>query len=119
MKKDLLLCVKKLRPDVTWANDMVNPHSLETIAKTYQSAEPIPTLEECEAVWPEIEAEHATEKQRSIDIKAERETAGLKNISIAQAHAFIDNQIDGASTIAETKEAIKAVLKKMIPYLLQ
>jgi hypothetical protein len=119
MKKDLISCIKKLRPDVTWLNDMVNGFNLETIAKTYQSADPLPTLEECEAVWPEIEAENEAGQQRIDDIKEEQKNAGLKNISIAQAHAFIDNQIDGASTIAETKEAIKAVLKKMIPYLLQ
>jgi hypothetical protein len=116
---DLISCIYKLRPDVTWAGNMVNGYSLEHIAKTYQSADDIPTLEECEAVWPEIEAENEAGQQRIDDIKAEQETSGLKNISIAQAHTFIDNQIDGASTIAETKEAIKAVLKKMIPYLLQ
>ena len=47
---DLLACVMALRPDVTWAGNSVNAHSLDTIAETYQSAQPLPTLSECE-LW--------------------------------------------------------------------
>ena len=116
---DLILCVQRLRPDVTWAGDMVNPYSLDTIAKTYQSADTLPTLAECEAVWPTIQAEIDAEAQRVADIEAEQATAGLKSVTIEQANSFIDNTIDAASTVAETREAVKTVLKKMIPYLLK
>ena len=44
--------------------------------------------------------------------------AGLKQLSIAQGEAYIDNQIDNATTVPEIKAAIKGILKKMLPYLL-
>lgn len=51
---DLLECVYKLRPGVTWENDQVNSYSLETIEKTYEHNDPIPTLQECEVIWVEM-----------------------------------------------------------------
>ena len=55
---DLISCVYKLRPDVTWKDNIVNGHSLETIEKTYQSSQALPTIEECEAVEAEIESDN-------------------------------------------------------------
>ncbi|MGD9156918.1 MAG: hypothetical protein PVG39_00800 [Desulfobacteraceae bacterium] len=61
----------------------------------------------------------ADEQTRVEEIETAQQTAGLKSYTITQAETYIDNQLDAASTVAETKEAMKTILKKMIPYLLK
>ena len=51
---DIFMCMRKIYPDwqgVVWGNSYegIKPHELET--------RPIPTMEELESVWPEVEAE--------------------------------------------------------------
>lgn len=53
------------------------------------------------------------------EIEVEKENAGLKNITVAQAHEKIDQIFEGATTIALLRAAIIMALKKMIPYILR
>ena len=66
--------------------------------------------------------EYTTAKEDSNTENAARKIAkdnsGLKNITIEQAENFIDNQFDGATTIAAVREATKIVLKKMLPFII-
>ena len=70
---DLIQCIKRLRPDVTWKNNMVNGHSVTSIKKTYQSSQPIPTEQECIDAWvvikTEIEVEDVLKTQKVKNIK--------------------------------------------------
>ena len=83
-------------------------------------------LEEADTIDPEIiefyevrAAEESALEDREAAIYAEQESSGLRSFTIAQANNFIDNQLDGATTNAQLREAMKTVLKKMIPFLLQ
>lgn len=53
------------------------------------------------------------------EIITEQEASGLKGATVQQAKDFIDNQIDSATSVDEMKTAIKAVLKKMVVFLLK
>ena len=82
------------------------------------------TLKEDNSGW-EITPEKQAEKDaieavnaRSAEINDARETAGIKDVTIEQAHDFIDSRLDAAITAAEVKDAIRTILKKMIPYIL-
>ena len=117
-------CVERLRPGLSWKNHMVNGYSLETIAKTYLNPDaPLPTLEECEAVWPEIEAEHAAIKQARIDLKAEKESIAITDKTASQVKSDIktkfkdiknaksaDDKIDALSDAVEELESKIAIL---------
>lgn len=65
------------------------------------------------------EAKVAQAKQRKEEIEVQREVAGLRVLTVAQAEAWIDSKIDTASTTAAKIEAIKLIFKKMLPYLLE
>lgn len=56
--------------------------------------------------------------QEILDLQTAKETAGLKNITIKQAQNWINNHLDSATNAAETKEAIREIFLKMVPYLL-
>ena len=118
---DLLRVVMALRPDVTWKEGRVNAHSLETLAETYQSAKKLPTQEECEKEWAAIRTEDQTikvvERARQAGIKAEKQSAGLKGMTVVQAHQLIDDAFAGATTVSANKAAVKSVLKKLVPYM--
>ena len=58
------------------------------------------------------------ELQRLTDVETEKESAGLKQITITQAHSKIDQIFDEATTIAQLKVATKVALKKIIPYII-
>lgn len=58
------------------------------------------------------------EEARRAGIEAERETAGLKKVTIQQAHTFIDNKLNAATTVTQVKEAVRDILKRMVPYIL-
>ena len=69
-----------------------------------------------------LEAKQAfkeSEQIRATAIEVEKETSGLKKITVDQAYNFIDAKLDAASTAAQTKEALREILKEMIPFLLQ
>lgn len=61
----------------------------------------------------------AQTEARRVEVEAAQDNAGLRDISVAQAENYINNKIDSASTVAETKEAVKEILLKMVPYLLK
>lgn len=56
--------------------------------------------------------------ERSATLKTAKQAAGINKLTVAQAEAFIDNKLDNANTAAEKVEAIRTILKKMVPYLL-
>jgi hypothetical protein len=56
---------------------------------------------------------------RVADIEDAKLVSELKSATIGQAESFIDGQLDGATTVAALREATKAVLKKMMPYVLE
>ena len=95
MKIDILECVERLRPGLSWKNHMVNGYSLETIEKTYLNPDaPLPTLAECEAVWPEIAAEHVAIKQARLDIKAEKKKSVFKGKTLSQAKKIVKDKFN-------------------------
>ena len=53
------------------------------------------------------------------EIKAAREASTLKQYTVAQAENYINNKLNAAATAAEMKEAVRGILLKMIPYVLQ
>jgi len=63
-------------------------------------------------------AEKEAFEQRVLEIVAAREEAGLKQYTVAQAQTYINNKLNAASTVAQTKEALREILLKMVPYLL-
>ncbi len=62
--------------------------------------------------------EDLTELQRATDVEAEKESAGLRQITVAQAHDKIDQIFDSASTVAQLKTATVLALKKIIPFVI-
>ena len=66
----------------------------------------------------ELQDENA-KATRLQEIAVAENAAGFKNITVAQAENWINNKIDNASTVAETKEAMREILLKMVPYLLK
>jgi hypothetical protein len=66
-----------------------------------------------------IVAEQTKETIRVDGINAARESTGLKKLTVAQAEKWIDNELDSAANTAETVQAIRAIFKKMVPYLLK
>lgn len=63
-------------------------------------------------------AEAIAEAQRHIEIDEAKEASGLRHITVAQANAFIDNQLNDATTILGLRSATKRILKKMVPFLI-
>jgi hypothetical protein len=55
---------------------------------------------------------------RVSEVESEKETSGIKKITVVQAHNKIDQIFDEATTVAELKASTKIVLKKMIPFIL-
>lgn len=76
---NLLECVKKLRPGVAWKDDIVRGTSLILIAETYQHEDPLPTYQECEAIWPSIEVGYA-QAHAAQEIKNNLELLDKKSI---------------------------------------
>ena len=108
---DLIPCVVRLRNGVTWKNNIINGFSLETIAKTYQHEDDLPTLSECEAVWEILKAEY-TEEQVVIDGKAiELVSNTLSNLTFTQAETWID---DNVTDLASIKLALKKITRLML-----
>lgn len=130
---DLIACIYKLRPDVTWDGDYVNGTSLETIAKTYLSNDPIPTIEECENIWPEIQEEGVVEKARLAEITEAQNTGDLKDITVNQGNDWILDKLqtvqDSVALVTDVATAktamnqmliaINDIFKKEMPYLLK
>ena len=130
---DYIACVCKLRPDVTWEDNVVNGFSLDTIRETYQSSQAMPTVQECEAVWPEIELENQEEIKRTLDIKLGRNSGGLNRITIEEADAWLlarllkaHESVALAQDIQTIKVAMNQILlavyevnSKELPYLLK
>lgn len=56
---------------------------------------------------------------RITELEAEKEAAGLRDITVVQAKAFIDNQIDSANDLDSLKVVLKNILKKMVVFLLR
>lgn len=66
------------------------------------------------------EASATTDKDaRMVELETERESAGLREISVTTARNQIDNRIDNAATNADKIAEIKDILKKMVPYILE
>jgi acetylornithine deacetylase/succinyl-diaminopimelate desuccinylase-like protein len=65
-----------------------------------------------------VEITNQKEQIRIENISSEKETAGLKNVTVEQAYAFIDSRIDSATTVAQVKAAVKDILKRMVPYII-
>lgn len=63
--------------------------------------------------------EKAVKEARRSEVETAQATAGLSDISVLQVQTYINNKLDNAENIAETKEAIKEILLKMVPYLLK
>ena len=59
------------------------------------------------------------EENRLIEIEAEKDTVGLKQITLQQAYDKIDQIFAGATTVATTRDATITALKKMMPYILR
>ena len=59
------------------------------------------------------------EESRINEIEVEKNTVGLKEITIQDAYDKIDQIFEGATTIAQLRTATVNVLKKMIPYILR
>lgn len=116
---DLIQCIYKLRPDVTWFNSIVNGYSLETISSTYQSSEDIPTEPECEAIWLVIEAENLMEDQRIEDIQDEKEAVGVSKFTVAEAKAKVDERMTLVTDLDSLKVQCTWLFKKIIVYLLK
>lgn len=75
---------------------------------------PVPVPE----ITPEEQAAIDAREARIAGIVAAKNDAGLQGVTIDQAYNFIDNQIDSATNTPETVEAIRTILKKMVPYIL-
>lgn len=73
---------------------------------------------EIDAVKAAELAEAGANDNRVEEIKTAKEAGGLKEYTLEQAYRYIDNQLDAATTARETKEAIRTILKRMVPYLL-
>lgn len=58
-------------------------------------------------------------QQRLEDIATAQENSGLNEVTPLQAINYIDGQLDAATSVAETKEALRRILKRMVPYLLK
>ena len=64
------------------------------------------------------EAEQDARIQRLEEIATARDVSGLKEYTVTQAETWIDNRIDAITNLAEAKEEIRAMFKKMAPYIL-
>ena len=107
----LVPCITRLRDGVTWKDNTVNGYSLETIAKTYQHEDDLPTLAECETVWEILKAEYI-EEQAEIDGKeAELVSNLLSNLTFAQAETWID---DNVTDLASIKLALKKITRLIL-----
>jgi len=60
----------------------------------------------------------AAEEQRITEIEIKKEASGLKRITVAQAHQYIDRKFDEANNAAQLKEAIREILKKMVVHII-
>ena len=63
-------------------------------------------------------AEEAAFEARVLEIVEAREAAGLKQYTVTQAQAYINNKLNAATTVAQMKEAVRDILLKMVPYVL-
>lgn len=66
-----------------------------------------------------LKDEEESESARLTGIKTERESAGLKKITIAQAIEKIDQIFADKTTVAQVRSATILALKKMMPYILK
>lgn len=103
---DLLRIVQRIRPDVTWAGNVVNASSKETLQKTYQSSQPFPTNAEGLAAWAEIQAEDAAEAAIADQM------ADLK-----KANTFLTNKLTPMSIPNPDKIILRDTFLRMFKYL--
>ncbi|SDP77203.1 hypothetical protein [Desulforhopalus singaporensis] len=73
--------------------------------------EPFRTQEELDAI--------TALETRVAELEAERDTAGIRDITPQQAKDWIDNEFASATTNAEIVAVIKKILKKMVVFLLR
>ena len=60
-----------------------------------------------------------TTRKRREAILAARDSSELKQYTVAQATTYVNNKLDAATTVAAMKEAVRDILIKMIPYVLE
>ena len=58
------------------------------------------------------------ESVRVFDLETEKESVGLRKITVTQAHDKIDQIFDSATTVAQLKNATVLALKKIIPFVI-
>ena len=63
-------------------------------------------------------ATNQAETDRVTDIIAAQTTVGLRDLTVDEARAIVDDIIDPATDIDTLKAAVKTALKKMLPYVL-
>ena len=67
---------------------------------------------------PEYLTNKALEDTRLDGIESEKESSGLKSVSIDQAKAFIASKIDTAKDLEELKAGLKIILNKFAAFII-
>lgn len=65
---------------------------------------------------PDVDSDDEDARQEELEL--EKEASGLKQVTVTQARNWIDQQLDAASTVAQTREAIRKILHKMVVHIL-
>jgi hypothetical protein len=109
---DYVAIIKRLRPDVTWTGDAVNGFSLDTIALTYNSSDPLPTELQCVAEWAIMLKEDKVVKC-AIDLRsAMLSRAGNLSDPLAMGTLrSIKNCLQAQSDAAQTMDAHNGYLR--------
>lgn len=56
--------------------------------------------------------------KRIADLETERESTGIRNLTVEQAHDKIDQIFNGATTVAGLRTATVVALKEIIPFVI-
>lgn len=76
------------------------------------------TEEELQEMADKVAAK-AAEEARIEEIEEAKAVSGLSNHTLAEAETWITDKIDGASSVAEIKQALKLILLRMVRELLK
>ena len=110
---DLIRIIYRLRPDVTWAGNVINASSKQTLQETYQSSQPFPTNAEGLAAWQEIQAEDAAEAQEVEELAADM-------ADIEKANTYLTNKLTDLTSLTVPERVIlRDTLLRMFSYFIK
>lgn len=66
-----------------------------------------------------VTAKKDAEAQRIVDIESEKESSGLKNITVSEAHAKIDQIFADKTTVAQLRTACIKAFKILVAFVIK